>query len=224
MTSALTVAILTLVAPDTSWQRHVYPLEKPLSPPPFVLDTEKFPESRAWGEQAVRLAEQWYPTVTMLLATEDFKAPANIVIRILPDASAPAYASGNTITVNGKWITQRPDDFGMIIHELVHVVQQYPQSKFKPGWLVEGIADYIRWWRYEPEAPRRRIDPAQAKLTDGYTTTAAFLAWSSARYDRRLVPALDRALRKAEDPEPVFKSVTGKEMNALWDEFLATNR
>jgi hypothetical protein len=66
------------------------------------------------------------------------------------------------ITISGKWITEHPDDLGMVIHELVHVVQGYPNSRHKAGWLVEGIADYIRWWRYEPEAPRPRIDPAKS--------------------------------------------------------------
>jgi hypothetical protein len=36
----------------------------------------------------------------------------------------------------------------------------------------------------------------------------------------RLVPALDRALRKAEDPLPVFERVTGKDVETLWKEFV----
>ena len=35
----------------------------------------------------------------------------------------------------------------MIVHEAVHVVQLYPE--FGPGWVAEGIADYIRWYLYE---------------------------------------------------------------------------
>jgi len=137
----------------------------------------------------------------------------------------PAYASGGSITINGSWIAQRPDDLGMVIHELVHVIQQYPNSRTKPGWLVEGIADYIRWWRYEPElhagTGRTKIDPEKSKYTDAYRTTAMWLAWCSRKYDMRLVPALDKALREGQDPMPRFTELTGKSADELWKEFVA---
>lgn len=203
-------------------ERHIYPLAKQLETPPVVLDVSEFPESKAWGEAAKALVERWFPIVTSMLATQDYRVPDQIRIRILPTANAPAFASGNTITINGKWITDRPDDLGMVIHELVHVVQQYPRNDKKPGWLVEGIADYIRWWRYEPEAPRPRLDYEKANFTDSYRTTAYFLAWVSRRYDMRLVPTLDLALRKAEDPLPVFHQLTGRNVEELWKEFIAS--
>ncbi|MCW5947105.1 MAG: DUF4157 domain-containing protein [Fimbriimonadales bacterium] len=203
-------------------ERHIYPLAKQLETPPVVLDVSEFPESKAWGEAAKALVERWFPIVTSMLATQDYRVPDQIRIRILPTANAPAFASGNTITINGKWITDRPDDLGMVIHELVHVVQQYPRNDKKPGWLVEGIADYIRWWRYEPEAPRPRIDYEKANFTDSYRTTAYFLAWVSRRYDMRLVPTLDLALRKAEDPMPIFRQLTEKNVEELWKEFIAS--
>ncbi len=205
-----------------SLSRYVYPLAKPLPSPKVVVDVTDFPESSMWGEAAQSLVEKWYPTVTSLLATENFKTPKEIRLVIKKEISAPAWASGNTITISGKWITEHPDDLGMVIHELVHVVQQYPNSRFKPGWLVEGIADYVRWWRYEPESPRPRINAERAKYTDAYRTTAYFLAWASRKYDMRLVPALDRALRAGEDPMPMFKQYTGKDPDALWTEFIAS--
>jgi hypothetical protein len=201
--------------------RHVYPLAKRIDTPLVVVDATDFPEGQAWGDAAKKLVEAWFPTVCALLATEDFKAPKEIKLVIKKEISAPAWASGGTITINGKWITDHPDDLGMVIHELTHVIQQYPRSEFKAGWLVEGIADYVRWWRYEPEAVRPKIDPEKSKYTDAYRTTAYFLAWVSRKYDMRLVPALDRALRKAEDPMPVFTKMTGKDAAALWTEFVA---
>jgi len=49
------------------------------------------------------------------------------------------------------------------------------RGRGNPGWLVEGIADYIRWFKSEPESQRPRPNPAKAKYTDSYRTTAAFL-------------------------------------------------
>jgi hypothetical protein len=200
--------------------RYIYPLAKPQATPIVVVDVSDFPQSKAWGEAAKSIVQQWYPTVTSLLATESFKGPRQINLVIKKEISAPAWATNDTITISGKWITEHPDDLGMIVHELTHVVQNYPNSRTKPGWLVEGIADYIRWWRYEPEAPRPRINGEKANYTDSYRTTAYWLGWASRKYDKRLVPALDRKMRKGEDPMPEFERLTGKDAATLWQEFI----
>ena len=53
---------------------------------------------------------------------------------------------------------------GSVIHEEVHVVQQYGYGRRRGGtsnpvWLVEGVADYIRWFKYEPEDKRPHPSP-----------------------------------------------------------------
>ncbi|HMS54426.1 MAG TPA: basic secretory protein-like protein [Fimbriimonadaceae bacterium] len=225
-----------LLVGQASLAKHIYPLSPALPCPPVVIDVTDFPEGQAWANEAKALVESWYGKVTQLLATagkdpitgtkkgEPFQSPKEIRLVFKKDLNVPAHASGGTITINGKWITQRPDDLGMVVHELVHVVQQYPNSRNKPGWLVEGIADYIRWWRYEPELHagpgRTKVDPEKAKYTDSYRTTAVWLAYCSRKYDMRLVPALDKAMRDREDPLPLFKSVTGKDADELWKEFV----
>lgn len=193
-----------------------------MATPKVVVDVSDLPEAKEWGERAADLARTWYPALTSLLATETWKAPKEIRLVIKKEISAPAWASGGEITINGKWITDHPDDFGMVIHELTHVIQSYPGSDKTPGWLVEGIADYIRWYRYEPDAPRPRVDKEKSKYTDAYRTTAAFLAWTGHRYHMGLVPALDRAMRKREDPLSEFVRLTGKDVETLWKEFVAT--
>lgn len=200
--------------------RHVYPLAKPLPVPTINLDVTDAPYTKAWGEKAKEVVISWYPMVTSLLATETWKAPNEINIVIKKELNVPAYAAGNTLTINGKWITDHPDDVGVMVHELAHIVQSYPRNKVDTGWLVEGIADYIRWWRYEPEAPRPRINVEKAKYTDAYRTTAYWLAWVSRKYDMRLVPALDAELRKGDDPMPIFEKFTKKKADELWKEFI----
>jgi hypothetical protein len=67
-----------------------------------------------------------------------------------------------------------PDDFrAMLIHELTHVVQHYPHGQADAGWLVEGIADYIRHKYFEKDIqPTLRLD-AQGVLY-GYAATEPF--------------------------------------------------
>lgn len=220
--AALTLGPCGVRVDDPGLARHIYPMAKPLVCPRVVVDVSEFPEGKAWGEAAKGLVESWFPIVTSMLSTHEYSVPEEIRLVIRKEISAPAFASGSTITINGKWITQRPDDLGMVVHELVHVVQRYPNSRTKPGWLVEGIADYIRWWRYEPEAPRPRINVERANYSDSYRTTAYWLAWVSKKYDMRLVPALDLALRSREDPMPIFEKMTGKSPESLWKEFVET--
>ena len=40
----------------------------------------------------------------------------------LHDAGAPALTSGNRTEFSAQWIAEHPDDFGMVIHGLTHVI------------------------------------------------------------------------------------------------------
>lgn len=218
LTVALSLSLAVLAPQDL--EKYIYQFSERKPSPPVVIDVREFPEGKAWATVAKALVENWYPTAISLLSTQDFKPPAEIKLIVKKDLSVPAYASGGSITISGKWITEHPEDFGMVIHELTHVLQRYPGNKSDTGWLVEGIADYVRWWRYEPESQRPNIT-TQSKMTDGYRVTAYFLAWASKKYDMRLVPMLDLSLRKAEDPIPIFAKVTGKSAEDLWNDFVA---
>ena len=229
MISAVALVLLTQ-------NKHIYPLAPALKTPIIAVDTTAYPEGKEWGREARMLAEKWFPIVTTLLATDGrdpltgkmkggaYRPPTVISLIIKPLEGAPAYASGAAITIQAGWIKAHPDDLGMVVHELTHVIQAYPDSDKKPGWLVEGIADYIRWWRYEPELHagrgRTKIEPGKSNYTDGYRTTAVWLAWASRKYNMALIPCLDLALRNGEDPMPEFTRVTGKEAPTLWAEFV----
>ncbi|MBS1706812.1 MAG: hypothetical protein JST40_13165 [Armatimonadetes bacterium] len=222
MVTTLALA-LSMVAPTSAdMAKNIYPFS-PLKPSPdIVIDVKTFPQGKAWAEKARDLMVAWYPNICQLLDTKDYKGYKKITLAIEPKISAPAWAAGDRITCSGEWITQHPEDFGMVIHELTHVIQSYPGSEKTPGWLVEGIADYVRWFRFEPEGPRPKIDYTKSKYTDAYRTTAYFLAWVTSKYDRRIVPMLDGKMRKAEDPIPVFKELSGKTPDELWTEFIAS--
>ncbi|MBN8691107.1 MAG: hypothetical protein J0L72_10020 [Armatimonadetes bacterium] len=227
--SLMCAAVLS--APNKS----IYPLAKPKPCPNVVLDCRDFPQGEAWGKDAVKLISDWYDSVTSWLATDGvdpfdaaisttrYAIPKTILVVIKKKIDPPAYASGGTITINGEWITAHPEDLGMVIHELTHVIQAYPANKADTGWLVEGIADYTRWWRYEPELHatkgRTVVDFSKANYTDAYRTTAVWLAWASRKHHMALVPALDAALRRGDDPAPIFVKVTGKSAAELWAEF-----
>ena len=104
-----------------------------------------------------------------------------------------AYTSGTTITCAEAWFTAHPDDYGAVIHELCHVVQAYGRPG-APGWVTEGIADYVRWFVYEPAERHPRPNPDRAKYTDSYRTTGAFLNYVIQTHDKDLARKFNAAL------------------------------
>jgi len=56
------------------------------------------------------------------------------------ESPRPAVESSGLIQLT---FAARRTIFGMVIHELRHVVQSYHRGN-TPGWLTEGIADHIR--------------------------------------------------------------------------------
>jgi hypothetical protein len=189
-----------------------------------AFDSEPTPEVRAWADEAAKQVREWWPQVARLLATEQFKSPATLTLRFKPAQKAPGFRTTEGLTINTDWITKHPDDFGMIIHEMTHAIQDYHGAPKDAGWLVEGIADYIRYWHYEPELRRRGIDLIKASYRDGYSTTGAFLAWIIAKHDRRAVRRLDAALREGKYTAAIFEEITGKALDPLWAEFLTSLR
>ena len=50
---------------------------------------------------------------------------------------------------------------------------------------MEGIADYIRFFKYEP-GKLRTLKPEQAHYDGSYRVTAAFLGFVTEKYDRAI--------------------------------------
>jgi hypothetical protein len=105
----------------------------------------------------------------------------------------------------------------MVAHEMTHLVQRYPRSR--AGWLVEGIADYVRLQHFEPALARPRLDFNRVKYTDAYKTTALFLIFLEEKHGRGVVPKLHAALRAGTYSDNDFKTITGKDLDALWADF-----
>ena len=188
------------------------------APPVFVtIDTSETPELKEWAEKAKKLVEEWHPKIAERLASEGYTPPAEVTIVFKKNMRGVAGTTGNKISVSAKWVTDHPDDFGMIIHEYTHVVQSYP--KYDPVWMVEGVADYIRYHVMEPKnAPR--FDARRQRYTDGYGVTAAFLAWAEKKYDKDLVTKFNVVLRQSTYKEELWKEYTGKTLDELWKEFV----
>src|SRR5262249_20271504 len=153
--------------------------------------------------------------------SDGFTPPADVRIVFKKDMKGVAFTQGTTIVVAADWINKHPDDYGMIVHELTHVVQAYRRGNRGAGWLVAGVADYVPFFHYEPET-KVTVNPRRASYRDGYRTTAAFLAWLGKNHDQGIVRRLNDALRKGEYKDDLFQTLTGKPLDELWDAFSAS--
>ncbi len=192
-----------------------YPIE-------FIVDVTDAPEMREWAEKVAAVCERAYPMINEELKAEGFKPPHLVTMTLKKDFRGVAAASGTRITGSVKFFSDHPDDVGAMVHETVHVVQRY-RSRTNPGWLVEGVADYVRFFKYEP-GKLGRINPERARYNGSYRVTAAFLAYLNGTYDQEIVRKLNRVMREGQYREEVFKELTGKTVQELGEEWKATLR
>jgi hypothetical protein len=195
--------------------------EKPGRTPPLkiTIDTSQAPEMAKWAAHVKTLCEKNYPLICAQLASPDFQPPTAVKI-VFENKDGVAWTAGGQITCCTDWFKQHPHDYGAVIHELSHVVQSYHHPV--PGWVTEGIADYVRWFKYEPAKRRPHVDPQHAKYTDGYQTTAAFFDWIVRTKNRSFVQRLNAAARDGKYSDELFSQYAHKPVDELWTEFIGS--
>lgn len=189
-----------------------YPVE-------FVVDVSDAPEMQRWAEKVAGICERAYPMINEELRSPGY-APAHLVHMKLSTGYRGVAATGGTRIIGSvRYFKSHPRDVGAMVHETVHVVQRYRRGH-APGWLVEGIADYIRFFKYEPG--NLGPIPRTARYNDAYRRTAAFLDYVSRKYDPHLVRKVNEALREGTYTDRIFQDLTGKPLPELGNEWQAS--
>lgn len=191
----------------------------------IFFDTTDLPEIREWVNRELKPAcLEWYPKIVDLLPSEDFTPPEKFTIFFHANMDGVAYTQGKDVHCAGVWFMRNlnGEAEGAVVHELVHVVQQYRTRRrgFRnPSWMVEGVADYIRWFMYEPETNRPRVNFQRSNFDDSYRTSAAFMDYVIRTYDKDLLAKFNAALRESRYNEESWEEWTGKTPADLWNEF-----
>jgi hypothetical protein len=186
-----------------------------------------------------------------MIPSDGYTPPKSFTVLLRP-GNGVAATGGTRVTANSNWLGGQlnKEAVGALVHEEVHVVQQYgyglgrggrrgattrpaeaasaagattrPSARQgNPVWLVEGIADYIRWWFYEPDGPRRYPNPnsSRTRYDGSYTTSANFLHWVAGKYDKDIVKQMNAAMRERRYNAGLWKEYTGKTVQELGDEW-----
>lgn len=199
----------------------------------FTIDFTQAPELREWTEKELTpIIQQWYPKIVEMFPSEGFQAIKHVRFRYLRDTEMrgiPAYASGDTISMNADWFRGQLDREarGAVVHEMVHIVQAYSGRgrrsqgyRAPPGWIVEGIPDYVRWFLYEPQTKGAMLSKkalANAKHDASYRTSANFIDWVIRNHsaDGTLVQQLNTAARQGKYSSDLWQKLTGKSEEEL---------
>ncbi|WP_200976643.1 basic secretory protein-like protein [Echinicola sp. 20G] len=149
------------------------------------------------------------------------EATKRVLVTIDTTYNGVAYAHDGKITIASQWLEKKPGDMDVITHEGMHLVQAYP-SGAGPGWLTEGIADYVRYaygvdnasagWALPDFDPKHRYD-------NSYRITARFLLWINQHYDKKFVHKMDSHMREKTYSKELWKTYTGKTLEDLWKEY-----
>ncbi|MDB5262461.1 MAG: secretory protein [Adhaeribacter sp.] len=116
---------------------------------------------------------------------------------------------------------EKPGDIDVVTHKVFHIVQNYGRGA-GPGWLVEGITDYVRHkygidnaganWSLTPFDPKHNY-------TNSYRITARFLVWLEKNENKKIVDELNKSLRTRTYTPETWVKLTGKTLDELWQSY-----
>ncbi|XP_024021171.1 uncharacterized protein LOC112091515 [Morus notabilis] len=181
-----------------------------------------------------------YARLTLITATYDIwrwfeqysaaqRKDINRLVLILENfpnsqAQVPAYATTNEIHLNARYIASYSGDVkreiaGVLYHELTHVLQWNGNGQ-APGWLIEGIADYVRL--RSGYIPSNWVKPGGGdSFYEGYDVTARFLDYCTGLRSN-FVAELNKKLRPTGYVDDYFRQLLGKTVYQLWDDYKRT--
>lgn len=150
---------------------------------------------------------------------------------IVEDAGGIASTSGSTIKLSTPYLQQQSDagvdltlEITGILHFATSLVYQHHGSSGDsgaPGWLVVGIADFVRLESGYIDRAKRR--PGGAYDAGVSQTTAFFLDYLATK-DPNVVYELNRELAPTAPAwtNDVFTQLLGTDVDALWAEYQST--
>jgi hypothetical protein len=232
------IAAESIAAADSSstLAADAYVIHSPDGYCTISIDTSGAPELKEWAETKLApVLAEWYPKLVAMLPSEGYEAPKSFSVRIRP-GNGVAATGGTRVTANSDWLKRElnREAIGALLHEEVHVVQQYGWGRQNnpdaprvrtPGFLTEGIPDYIRWFLYEPQSHGADVTYFKTRRNlqlhyDGlYRITANFLNYVVNTYDKDLIKKLNAACRQHTYTEEIWKTATGKTLQELGDEW-----
>lgn len=169
-----------------------------------------------------RMVETFFKVYPVLAENFNKNTAKEVTFSIDTAYKGVAATGGGKIVYNPDWFKKHPGDIDVVTHEVMHVVQNYGRGG-GPGWLTEGIADYVRYkygvdnaganWSLTPFKPEHNYKNA-------YRITARFLNYLE-KSNAGIVVKLDNAMRTHTYKDAIWQDITGKTIDDLWATYAA---
>lgn len=181
-----------------------------------ALFDQKVPDVKAFAQAATR-------KVCSILYRSGSEVRSVPTVKLVIEAmDGVAYTAGDETHVSSRYLRSVANSGadlgaeikGVVHHEFTHIYQ-YNDG---PGWLIEGVADFVRF--------RSGLIPLSNRhkgghYDDAYQTTAFFLAWLDDHY-AGFGYKINQSLSSKDSTgwsTNVFKDLTGKDVDTLWNEY-----
>lgn len=146
-----------------------------------------------------------------------------VVFIIDPGYDGVAATAGEIVRFCPGWMKSNPGDIDVVTHEVMHIIQAYPNGA-GPGWVTEGIADYVRYSMGVDNAGSHWALPdfsEKQHYQNAYRVTARFLAWIEKHKKKGFVQKLDAAMRSKTYTAQFWNEQAGAGVDELWKEYAA---
>lgn len=188
---------------------------------PPVYDASQQRQLQSIALAYAQTARDNYQMIAHVLGAAERTIPKKITILITYRMQTKeAGAMGDLIRVNAQYALDHSTELGLIVHELTHIVQRYPDDP--PTWLLEGIADYVRYYHYEPVENRPVIAVGAANAEAGYKPTAVFLDWVVTHHDPQIIVQLNKSLVDETYSDDLWQKWTGESLPGLEKDWKAS--
>lgn len=170
-----------------------------------------------------RMVETFFKVYPQEAALYNKKTLRKVIMIIDPAYKGVAATDAGVIRVSPDWMKQHPEDIDVVTHEAMHIVQAYPNDS-GPGWVTEGIADYVRYTLgVNNDAARWALPELKStqNYDNAYRITARFLVWIEKHKARGFVQKLDAVMRKKTYTDQFWKQQAGADVADLWKEYAA---
>ncbi|MBV4358337.1 basic secretory family protein [Pinibacter aurantiacus] len=144
------------------------------------------------------------------------KTIKKVTFLIDPTYDGVAATADGLTRYNPQWFRKNPQDIDVVTHEVMHITQSYPGG---PGWVTEGIADYVRYTMGVANKEAGWALPAfsgSQHYDNSYRITARFFVWLTKNVRPTIVKELDKSMRDGTYTDDIWKKLTGKDVDELW--------
>jgi len=133
-----------------------------------------------------------------------------------------AATANGVIVFSPAYMSKHAGDIDVVTHEGMHIVQNYGRS-VGPGWLTEGIADYVRY-KFGIDNPGAgwtlpALKPEHA-YKNSYRITARFFVWMENKVKPGIIKTIDQQLRDHTYTAESWNKITGKNLDELWASYI----